>query len=413
MSFVDDMNYDMDNELNSSNGSGNGAARNTQAACFTCGQTGHKRANCPTTKGRNAQNQNSGRKNQRGSRRGSPNPPQPQQGRDSRMQKHCDNCPHLSNHTTAECKKNNNRNRNTNESKKTELYEVELNYDTVQSLTYCPTCNSTTHGPSTCASKSHSGIIKCEKCGMYGHTRDECQNPVKRRCSNCYMAGNDTNHCKCKTEGISYAHLYFSRRPKAQPGFQFKLPTWNQASGLPPPHSQGPNASRGLIDTPMQTILESPEVRALPGPMTRGRLRSIFQGATVSKTFQGGGLPADIRKHVVAAASLYTASNANRLFHKHEADLVRMGILDWNTIFQAKYLIGQGYTFLREPRAMEAIARGQRPKCRTCGGFGVFLDAKMRTIPSNANVLDLRDFDDWGIFVLFVCGCCTQGFAWV
>lgn len=90
-----------------------------------------------------------------------------------------------------------------------------------------------------------------------------------------------------------------------------------------------------------------------------------------------------------------------------------MKILDWSTLFNAKFWIGNGCQFLRDPMAMEAIARRQTPKCKACGQYGVFLDGMLRVVQPGANVLDLKDFDAWGIFVFFECQCCNSGWWYV
>lgn len=286
------MNYDMDDF----GSSGNARRGNTGRTCYVCGNLGHLAKNCQANNPQNNQNQNRGGNNRVNKCRGPANPLQPQRG-PKQATKQCDNCPHLSNHSTAECKKKNGA-QNTNGTNETAsktrsgsrmISELEMSQDLTP---YCPTCNSTSHRSSTCPASREHHTIKCEKCGAWGHTRDDCQNPIKRRCSNCYAAGSATNQCRCRSEGISWAHLYFSRGRRAQPGFKWKLPTWDPALGLPPPNTQNPKAVRSPIDTQMQTIVENASQTTFTGPMTRQRLRSITTNA--AKVFQGGGLPTEI-----------------------------------------------------------------------------------------------------------------------
>jgi hypothetical protein len=81
----------------------------------------------------------------------------------------------------------------------------------------------------------------------------------------------------------------------------------------------------------------------------------------------------------------------------------------------ASAMIRAGSNFFRDPRALDGIARAEKPVCLTCSGPGMVLDAAFHEIvPGQVNVLTVEDHAEWGVSVAFACGCCKdQGFAWV
>jgi hypothetical protein len=81
----------------------------------------------------------------------------------------------------------------------------------------------------------------------------------------------------------------------------------------------------------------------------------------------------------------------------------------------AAALIRAGSNFFRDPRALDGIARAEKPVCLTCAQPGMVLDAAFHEIiPGQVDVLTVEDHVEWGISVAFACGCCKdQGFVWV
>ena len=62
---------------------------------------------------------------------------------------------------------------------------------------------------------------------------------------------------------------------------------------------------------------------------------------------------------------------------------------------------------------MEALYKKERPQCNSCCRDGVILDRHMRGVDVlNVDVLEVKDYEDWGLFVMFDCMCCNNGYSW-
>lgn len=120
-----------------------------------------------------------------------------------------------------------------------------------------------------------------------------------------------------------------------------------------------------------------------------------------------------IRKHVDRSAQLYKKQNYNNKLAELAGQIEERRILSSDTHFELKKRLAWGCTFWRDPKAMEALANNEKPKCHHCGHDGVLLDRFMNADVINDPVLQVTDYEDWGLFVLFDCKCCNDGYSYV
>ena len=63
---------------------------------------------------------------------------------------------------------------------------------------------------------------------------------------------------------------------------------------------------------------------------------------------------------------------------------------------------------------MEALVSRERAVCNHCACKGVILDRHMRGVGEiePQEVVNVEDYEDWGLFVMFECACCNHGYSW-
>jgi hypothetical protein len=127
-----------------------------------------------------------------------------------------------------------------------------------------------------------------------------------------------------------------------------------------------------------------------------------------------------VRAWVDRSTRLYRKQNYNTRIQQLSLRIVEDNVLSDSKLLQVKFAMGQGAQFWRDPKAMEALVKYERPVCYTCGKEGIIFDKHMRAINPEAAcandgvaVCQLPDYEDWGIFVVFECDCCNHGYSWV
>jgi hypothetical protein len=127
-----------------------------------------------------------------------------------------------------------------------------------------------------------------------------------------------------------------------------------------------------------------------------------------------------VRAHVDRSTRLYRKQNYNARIQQLSLRIVENNVLSDKKLLEIQFAMGQGAQFWRDPKAMEALVKRERPVCYTCAKEGVICDQHMRPINPEvafANdgvaVLQIPDYEDWGVFVVFECQCCNHGYSWV
>jgi hypothetical protein len=127
-----------------------------------------------------------------------------------------------------------------------------------------------------------------------------------------------------------------------------------------------------------------------------------------------------VRQHLDKSTRLYRKQNYNRNIQALSLRIVESGALSDRMLQRVQFAMAQGTQFWRDPKAMEALVNRERPVCYKCGGEGSIRDGHMRWPDpevacqnDGAAVLEIEDFEDWGVFIVFQCSCCNDGYGWV
>lgn len=432
--------------------------RKQQVQCHACGGYGHKANKCPSSNKNNAPKTGATGKNHqnRGNREYSQQQQQQQQGNAPKQSKHCNNCPHLSNHTTDECKKRPQaQNANaTNKQANRQQNNVQARTFSVDqhsrpmfnnpSVSYCAACNMTGHCVEICRNddaliKLHQSRFYCTLCEAKGHVSIDCKNPHPKRCSNCHKPGHSVSECRAEKDP---RQLYFGDNTRrAGERFQWRLPGPVNGWVLAPGQKLRMELNRLKDESRRNGQQLSSEFLIHAEAMIKQANASMFRASH----FQNGGpsnpvyqspynnfaapQPAGsfIRRSSVAllqdaqrnraiqeqidrSAKSYPKHNAQQVIIDGGPKAVKANLLTENNLLHAKMRMGScRSTFFRDPRAIEAIAMQQRARCRTCKTNAFFLDKGFRTIPIDVDVLTLDDYIDWGLFIMFDCRCCDKG----
>ena len=134
-------------------------------------------------------------------------------------------------------------------------------------------------------------------------------------------------------------------------------------------------------------------------------------------TVRVGGLNAQqkaIRKHIERSTRMYHKEPANRYLVLREDNIRRYGVMPFGDYVAVRLAMEEGTQFWRDPQAMSALAKQETPVCHGCHGHGQILDRYFRNVvfAEGEDVTKVDDFDDWGLFVMFRCGCCHDGFGY-
>jgi hypothetical protein len=79
---------------------------------------------------------------------------------------------------------------------------------------------------------------------------------------------------------------------------------------------------------------------------------------------------------------------------------------------QVNISMARGWQFFRDPDVIGALAQNEKPACNGCQRDGLIVDHTFEVLKPehpDFNVLDMQDYDDWGVFVVFTdCNCCVS-----
>lgn len=121
---------------------------------------------------------------------------------------------------------------------------------------------------------------------------------------------------------------------------------------------------------------------------------------------------AALRAHATNSSTLYPRENYSRKIHTNMSVIQSHRLLSSQAAWHLSAKIAQGVQFWRDPRAMESIIMKQKAICYTCQTQGVYLDKNMCGV-ADRDPLTVEDGKEWGVFVMFDCRCCDQGFGYV
>ena len=126
-----------------------------------------------------------------------------------------------------------------------------------------------------------------------------------------------------------------------------------------------------------------------------------------------------VRAQITKSYRSYRTQNYNQRIRQLATTLAERQVLSDRKLTEVHMAMAAGVNFWRDPRAMDALVHRRQALCDKCGHEGVIHDGRMRAIPvENAwveggkNVLEIEDFMDWGLFVVFHCSCCNDGYDW-
>jgi hypothetical protein len=313
-------------------------------------------------------------------------------------------------------------------------------------VTYCTTCNTGSHSSVTCPNPQNMGSLAasrlvCWRCGSRGHTGDECAHPSAQaqttRCEVCHQVGHKAQDCKNEAQKQlatftrNTANRFNWRCGALNPG-QLAREEYHQ-------HVRNMNA-QGCMLTPdadaqlrrrvaeLERINFTPATATatpapLPPPSNVGQFTFTFpppaaQSSTIPQQFvtpnqraAEGERLRKIQDWIDWSSKAYQKENYNRFIANWSQQLIQYHVLEHSTYMQLSGRMTQGYQFFRDPRAMEAIHKKEKPCCFQCGSIGTFLDEKMCGV-GDRDILTLEDKERWGIFVMFGCRCSNDGYSY-
>ncbi|KAK3678891.1 hypothetical protein LTR78_001344 [Recurvomyces mirabilis] len=245
---------------NSGNGSNNQNRVNKNAAprsnedltCRNCNRVGHLAKDCQSTTSNNA-----ARLNNNG-------------------EKHCENHPHLTNHSTAECKIQKN-NKTKTKTKNNEDRDGDVKMDgfayavsnTVSNANakYCLICNSRSHYRNQCNNVAAAARLTfsncvCWKCHLRGHMGDDCENPSAKFCDRCHKSGHATVDCKSTSKSDGFRAQLALSAVRSERAFEVSYMTYPvTANAQPVPVAP---ATAFFPTTSMQIELPAPTTFVAP-----------------------------------------------------------------------------------------------------------------------------------------------------
>ena len=294
-------------------------------------------------------------------------------------------------------------------------------------------------------SKSKVQIEFCSRCNKPGHSASICKLDGRFTfqtfvCRFCKSPGHLTSECR-NTAAIAQKRAslgdLFRGRPALSTTFRFNPPKGFRSSPLSASPKTNLFAQKRLYQAPALTETER-QLQALKDAEAKRRAR------TIARELQKKG-------HILAAKQGGTIQLANHIIEQRAKWLYRDGKTypDFDrldpyvpvdadkdvhvfveemrkrpkALLEAYKLTKElGYNFIRDSRALDAVASGKVPVCLTCDAEergedaqGFMLDWLMMAVPVGADVLKLleHEWDDYGVFVCFRCQCCKNGFDYV
>lgn len=272
---------------------------------------------------------------------------------------------------------------------------------------YCAACNSREHAADKCSNKGESNWsllhspITCYRCCLRGHLAAECQNPAQQRCSACHGAGHKTDDCK----STILRGIHASPQPvglgiqQPAPSISF-VPNPTQPRPVHPFHRQPQTQRTGSVSVSSNISKYYSD-------------KEIAAGAQICRERELTANSRAIRAKVDYSVQSYRKQNYNQQIRQLQAQIQEQRTLSSNLLWDVSYRIAQGYQFWRDPLAMEAIATRKKPVCIKCGKDGHILDRFMNASVINDDVTKIEEFSDWGVFIMFDCTCCNEGFQYI
>ncbi|KAK4541518.1 hypothetical protein LTR36_007964 [Oleoguttula mirabilis] len=168
---------------------------------------------------------------------------------------------------------------------------------------------------------------------------------------------------------------------------------------------QFPTAAKDFVAAAAVNSMDFSGLAHLPAAAQHFVSKCVYEAAIAKQ----GERERRVHAHCELSTRMYRKENYAQWIHQHDGELLQRRILGPDKYHtQLKLRMGLGLQLWRDPQAMRAIAQKQKPSCNTCFRSGEFWDGLMREIPVQADVLELRDFQDWGVFVAFECKCCNK-----
>lgn len=135
--------------------------------------------------------------------------------------------------------------------------------------------------------------------------------------------------------------------------------------------------------------------------------RRILQDAYYHKLEQD--LDEDQRKYrrkIDEPCKLYPKEWINTAILQQERWILEQALSN-QVLEPIKWKIRLGWQFYRDPATMWAVHEKQVPVCSnpSCQSKGAILDQHMNMIELGSDIMSLKDWQNWGLFVVFSCSC--------
>lgn len=433
-----------------------GGRDNNHRPCYVCGQMGHIARACPTTRdkpesSKDASQRRNGNGNGNGKGKQRMNSSASSSSGDKQFTDPANATPNgqcymhpRSNHSNADCTNPRNRFSSRNngtqgsDGRKSRQQQdsqpkpqhnrhgnIRSNHGPLQNPgDYCERCNTRGHIAVTCQNPGPgaAAVITCMMCKNRGHTHIECQHPLC--CTNCRQVGHSRFSCRnpmapeammgpspLDLERIRAGAQYAaSHQQGCSHSFQHAAqthPTITKASFGPTFQLAEPEDELTAELFRMQRAAAAERRRLVAAKCYASATmygHSLFNGEIEQGARFLGGIDPN-HPQIVLPSYLKKTEAAERLFQS---------LIKNRSLSTAAGLISNGWNFFRDPRTMDAVARSQAPFCHGCSGKGIILNATFNRVPAGADVLELEDWDIWGVNILFSCHCCkAYGYTFV
>ena len=337
---------------------------------------------------------------------------------------------------------------------------------------YCTNCNKPGHGREVCthtAAHLAASVMVCRICGAKGHTDSDCMHPEPIHCKVCFKRGHTAEACRHPTKIF---HNAAHTAEESSQRFNWVVIASQQQvhaaapiedCNMPDVEEPAPVLAQQMVEA--STILFPGQAKPLHKiPLNNNKPRAFKIGKPTKSTSNASTngsskttssflsastqeeivnffdfTPAQlsefchrfleektsaaakrVRAHIDRSARLYKKQNHNRTIQTSGCAISENNILSDRKLAEVQFAMAKGTQFIRDPKAMEALATRKRPVCHHCGKGGRIVDRHMRTpdyevaaADGGAKILEIQDFEDWGVFVVFDCLCCNDGYAWV
>ncbi|KAI6854224.1 hypothetical protein KC343_g957 [Hortaea werneckii] len=331
---------------------------------------------------------------------------------------------------------------------------------------YCRGCNSTDHQEQHCPNGQESSYKllycreACWRCLLRGHTGDECRNPSQKSCDRCHKAGHRTEDCKntssvrldllrtgqtanrfrwhipdAKVEDDLFGERYrfalkqteFNRRMDNNPltrqewedaqkeiAMKEARLCWPTATGT----SQGPSVNHsstiGTSYTPQSVLTKRKFSSEDPGtPSFRPRSNTEhheyaeFRDWKRQKAMTAEAK--EIRDKIDWAYRSYHKTCYNQTLISGAHIILEKQLLSEHRLWQVKRLIHDNAVVYRDPKLLEAISEKREVRCDLCAKYGYIVDEHFNPIEVGRDIRTLRDWVEWGPFVVLTCCCHKDG----